>query len=516
MEPDNPHLPGQRDTQEAALRADFTRAFRLLVAADFARSEHECEALLVQAEHLAENWLRPNDEWSRHWLFLEDVCDRFRYHPLEARQELAGINGPILDPDPVVAATKMAGLQQAFTLDTEYRAATAAPRAVDTQQLEELPYTATYTAKDQLTVHGTFTSWWRARKWIRDNTYTHPSRPATIEITGRDNHTGNQHALTAADDTDPTALRAELTRLDRLLGGRRQSDGKPWLDELCADILVDEYRENFAAQLNPWEVRHRFEHQLRADDLRDQYVDFAVRAEIPTAADPAEAVDDALYARNLYAAEPTDTSWLDDIVTFAEQLPGQLKELGVDIRYQAPDDPAVTIAAGWSVVHGDKPWYAEVRITQEDGGWIGTGECPSGRYATCGELITALQQYGTDRPHPADHSGMQPVPSEVAARLWGFDSQLTELADDITTTKAIRSRIRAREPYQLTCSRTETPGPDSRKQTTSPARDRTQTEPSTPQDQSKTVEQNRQRAHQRRQRANRQPQMRTPPRRRRP
>jgi len=510
VRPDISDLPGNRAEIEAAMRADYARVFRLWTAAEFARTYAEQVELLQRVDQIAEGWEGPMDEWSRHWRYLDDAWVWMADQPVQARQYLAGITDRGgLDPDPATAATKLASLQQAFTLDTEYRAATATPRTIDERTLETLPYTAIYAAKGRFIIHDTFTSWWKAREWIRDHTYTHPALPASIVITGRDLRTGNQHILMTAEHADPAALRAELTRLGRLLGEGRAVDGKPWLDELCADILADEYRKNVAAQLNPWEVRHRFEHQLRADDLRDQCLDFTGRAGITAGADHLAAVDSSVRRANLYAVDPAATSWLDDTVAHVEHLSGQLQHLGVDTQHSVPGDPAVTIVAGWSIVHGDTPWYAEVRVAHEHGGWICTPEGPSGRYRSCGDLVTALQRY---RTASADPAGSQPIPSEVATALWGFEGQLTELRDDIATTQRIRDHIRTCQPYRLTCSQTAQSPPASPVQTDSPA---VKPVPAAP-NPSKTTEQNRERGRQRRDRAARQPRLRTQPRRRKP
>ncbi|WP_216895618.1 hypothetical protein [Nocardia alni] len=510
MEPDSNDRPGDRADIESALRRDFARAYRLGVAAEFATTQTEGLRLREQADHIARSWLAGNDEWTRHWQYLDDACDHFRDDPIQARKYPGSLTHHD-SPDPATAATKLASLQQAWVMDHERRIATAPPDPIDHRTLQTLPYTATYRPHGRLKSHERLTSWWQAREWIRDTTYRYPSTAADIEISARDIHTGTQHVLMTAEHADPIKLRTELTRLDQLLGARRNLDGKPWLDELCADVLADEYHKVLAAQSNPWGMRHRFEHQLRADDLRDQYLDFATRAAIPSPADLLASIDHTVRTTNLYAIEPATTSWLDDTVTHAEQAPVAVKDAGLSTHYRAPDDSAVTIVAGWNIIHGDTPWYAETRIAVENNGWISTHTGPSGHYATCAELMAALQQHaGTGATDPGS---ARAVPANVAATLWDFEGQLADLTDDLTATQHIRQTIRSDEPYRLTSSGSVESQADGRKQLNSTALEQ---DHSHLQGESKLIDQNRERAKHRRQRANRQPPFRPPPHRRRP
>ncbi|MFF3569238.1 hypothetical protein ACFYXQ_15820 [Nocardia jiangxiensis] len=514
MEPD-------REDLEMAMRRDFVRVYRLRIASEFARTPADLTALETQADQIAEDWLGQNGEWSQHWQYLDEACDRFRNEPADARASLTGLANPgDLDPDPATAATKLASLKQAAIMDDERRIATAPPRGIDEKSLQPLPYTAMYAPDGRPALRQACTSWWQAREWIRDNTYTHPKTPVDIEIRARDTHTGDERVLMSAHHAEPSALRAELTRVDRVLGGGREVDGKPWIDELSAEILADGYHKALQTQLNPWGAHLRFEHQLHADDLRDQYLDFTTHAGINSGAEHLAEIDDAIHGANLYGEEPAGRSWLDEAITYARHLPGNLEQLGVDTHYQAPDDPAIMIAAGRSMIYGETPWYAEVRIAADHGGWVSGDRAPAGRYATCGELMTALQQYGTSE---SASGNWHFVPAEVASALWGFDNQLTELNDNLVAAQHICHGIRTSQAYQLRCSQTTEPNSTAQpaNSTTaepnrSPTAEANHSPTAEPPDPSKAVNRNRERARQRRQRTNRQPRRNTQSRRRRP
>ncbi|MQY18962.1 hypothetical protein [Nocardia macrotermitis] len=498
---------------EMDMRRDFVRSYRLRVASEFPCTPEELERWKTESDQLAASWLGSKSEWSQHWQYLDEACDRFRNDPDDAHAHLTGLTTlDTLDPDPATAATKLASLIQAAVMDDERRIATALPRVIDDQNLQPLPYTATYAPDGQQATSRGCTSWWQAREWLYDSSHIDQKSLAHIEIRARDSHSGHEHILMSADSIGPIALRAELGRLDRVLGAGQEVDGKPWIDELAAEVLADEYREALRTQLNPWAGQLRFEHQLHTDDLRDRYLDLTTHAGIDSGAQLLADIDDDLRHRNLYADEPTAHTWLDDAINTRQGRSGWSERQGVRTHYRAPDDPAVVIVAGHDTIHGGTPWYAEVRIMAENGEWISGDQIPAGRYATCSELITALQHYRASEPR----SGTSyPVPAEVSSALWGFDNQITQSANDLAAARNIHHSIRTNQPYGLQNNQTTQPH-TTEQSINSIAAEQNPTPATSKPVESKAIERNRERARQRRQNINRHPRRNTQSRRRRP
>ncbi|ATL67383.1 hypothetical protein CRH09_15430 [Nocardia terpenica] len=425
---------------------DFARFYRLQVASWYARTIGEAALLREEADSLAAIW-QHRREWAGHWQYLDQTCQRC------ADDQHYGDN--VIDDyraeSDFTATMKARSLEQARQLNDEHRHATSISTAAAGSAVYGMPYEAIYTVRGRgEQSYMPVTSWWKARQWLIEQTCTHPGERVDVDITWQDLRRGGKYTLMSGRNADPGALRDELTRLDTLLGGRRQIDGTVWVDELHYEVLCDDYRDQMLAQHNPWGFRHRFEHQLRADDLRDQILDFAHRAGINHSADHLAVIDAAVTRANLYALEPADRTWLDDIVDHAEYSLRQRKNDGVHVEYPNPNSPVSTIRVGQDNNDTTRPWYAEEHTVVGHDGRSGTRITSLGRYHTCQDLIDSLPRHDTGHRHRSESTAAQPIRARATATLRRFDGDITALQNDLNTCRQLRSCITTRRPFTVT------------------------------------------------------------------
>ncbi|MBF6062006.1 hypothetical protein IU500_19345 [Nocardia terpenica] len=372
-----------------------------------------------------------------------------------------------------------------------------------------MPYEAVYRlADDSEKAFMPTTSWWKARQWLIGRTTIFPRQRVNTEIRWRDLQSGDQHTLMTAHNAEPSDLRDALIKLDTLLGAEHATHGLAWLDDLHFDILCDDYHDAMLAQHNPYAFDHRLEHQLHADDLRDQILDFANRAGIPHTADHLAGIDAAIASHDFHNHELPRSTWLDDAVNRADQILHQQKTLGLRVNYPRPDNPRHIIHAGRDEIDPRNPWYAEDHLTINRDGGSGAQITPIGRFRTCQDLIDTLRNHATDPWTNGNKVVPQRITPQAARGLRDFDRNLTALAEDLNFYRQLRIDLAARQPHRLVVRQTanRATGLDAALDTArSSAVASPKPPPPTPGTQTGSADAARERAQLRRRRANRQP-----------
>ncbi|MFI6998286.1 hypothetical protein [Nocardia sp. NPDC050175] len=441
MDYDREARPPEHEFSESGMRRAYEDLYQLRQRAIATESATEYLTLNTEATQLERAWLTGPPRWALRWRYLDAAVEDWANGPDLARQNLdEAVHGSLHNP-PNLTPTVRESLQQAARLVR--RATMAEP--VDTSSLA---YIATYTPTASATGDlGAHTSWWKAREWTREHAITDADTPVDLTIAAHDVISGKRRLLTTATAIPAAQVVAELDRLTTVLGGARERDGKPFVDDLHYEVLCDDYQAAMIAARHPGVGTRRFEHKLCADDLRDQTLDFATS--IGRQDTVAELAGIDRTARHDVAFLPAPgTSWLDQITDHAEQAHQQLSWQGIEVHYPHAHDPTLIIQAGHSPVQDLDPWHGQqLRLTQL--GDEHTGELHQiGRYRSCEELLTALQNH-TSTTNPTQ-SGT--VPAEVATRLREYDQQLRELDANLVTSRTIRTAIRSGQPVQWTRS----------------------------------------------------------------
>ncbi|MFG1795792.1 hypothetical protein [Nocardia sp. NPDC049149] len=442
---DNKEAPGQSyDFDEPAMRTAYDHLYRLRQRAISTDSATEYNASNTEASQLEQLWLTGPATWALQWRYLDTAVENWANDPPSA----SGLLNHIFD-DLERGHTEAARLERDSLLQAD-RLTSGSTDAVGTPHTSSLTYITTYTngPTTDLTTH---TSWWRAREWARERASGDADTTVDLTIAAHDLISGKRRLLTTATTIPATDVITELDRLTAVLGGARQRDGKEFVDELHYDILCDDYQAAMTAANHPTAEARRFEHKLCADDLRDQTLDFARNIGIQDAVETLANIDRTARETTRDHTTP-QASWLDQITNHAERAREQITWHGIDAHYSLTDDSTRTIRAGRSPGESLEPWYGEeLRWSQPGGEHVGEMH-RIGRYATCEELLSALENYAAATP-PA-HSG-QPVaavPAEAATRLREFDQTLRELDNNLTTSTTIRAAIRSGSPVQLRTS----------------------------------------------------------------
>ncbi|RJO67949.1 hypothetical protein D5S18_34170 [Nocardia panacis] len=419
------------------MRLDFVRFYHLSVAAEFARSDGERTALLKEADRISTPWREVPGERTIDWWYLSAAVG-------EWARDSAGMQGHLDAVDEgriYITNDQRASLVQAKQLNAAREAAIRPAEFTD--ELAMLPYRARIKpAEDTEAIEKHTTSWWLAREWLSDISCVYPEQVVDVEIAWYDQHSGEWRNLIEGSGVGTEDLRVELADLDRLLGGRRTLDPKPWLNDLVNDVLSDEYRAALVEQNNPWaSTEHRIEHRLHADDLRDQILEFAG---VEHAADHLADIDTSVKEMNHFALEPQTGTWVDQMSRTAEYAFRQSEREVVRVNYHPdPTQPDYAIHAGYSNVDSENPWYAEEQISWKAEGKRLIEIRLLGRFNDLPALVQELQTYRID----GVGAGSQSIPASILDRLSNFDRYLIECADMAGNSKRLADGIRARAPY---------------------------------------------------------------------
>ncbi|MFB8279550.1 hypothetical protein [Nocardia colli] len=437
--------PPEHDFSESGMRWAYEHIYQLRQRAITTESATEYSALNIEATRLERDWLTGPPRWALRWRYLDAAVEDWANDPDVARRNLdEAVHGTAHNP-PNLTPTVRESLQQAAQL---VRGTMGEP--TDTSLLA---YIATYTREGSAAGDlGARTSWWKAREWVRERAVADTDTSIDLTIAAHDVVSGKRRLLTTATAIPAAQVVTELDRLTTVLGGACERDGKEFVDDLHYDVLCDDYQAAMIAARHPGAGTRRFEHKLCADDLRDRILDFATSlGRQDTVAELAD-IDRTARQDVAFCTAP-NFSWLDQIADHTEQARQQLSRQGIDVHYPHTHDPTLIIQAGHSPVHNLDPWYGrQLRLTHLSDEH--TGELHRiGRYRTCEELLTALQNH-TSTTDPAHDRPPSAVPAEVITRLREFDRQLRELDISLVTSRAIRTAIRSGQPIQWTRSGT--------------------------------------------------------------
>ncbi|MEV6558295.1 hypothetical protein AB0M22_21460 [Nocardia sp. NPDC051756] len=439
MDDDGEARPQERDFSESGMRRAYEGIYQLRQRAIKTESATEYLALATEATQLERDWLTGPPRWALRWRYLDAAVEDWANDPDVARQNLdEAVHGTQHSP-PNLTPTVRESLQQAAQLVR--RGTMGEP--TDTSSLV---YMATYSRAASATGDlGVHTSWWKAREWVRERAVADDDTPVDLSVAAHDVVSGKRRLLNTATAIPAAEVVTELDRLTMVLGGACERDGKEFVDDLHYDVLCDDYQAAMIAARHPGAGTRRFEHKLCADDLRDRILDFATSlGRQDTVAELAD-IDRTARQDVAFWTAPS-FSWLDQIADHSEQAREQASRQGIDVHFPHADDSTRIIQAGHSPVQNLDPWYGrQLRLTQL--GDEHTGELHEiGRYGSCEELLTALQNHT---------SAMDPgppgvVPVEVARRLRKFDQQLRELDTNLATSRIVRNAIRSGQPIQWT------------------------------------------------------------------
>ncbi|CAM4344454.1 hypothetical protein NONI108955_21890 [Nocardia ninae] len=432
------------DFNESEMRWAYEDLYRLRQNAITTESVTEYLALNTEATQLERAWLTGPPQWALRWRYLDAAVEDWANDPDYARQILhETFFGSLYNP-PNLDGIERDSLLQAARLTR--RGSTAEP--IDTSSLA---YIATYARTGSTTGDlGAHTSWWKAREWIREHAIADADTPVDLTIAAHDVVSGKRRLLNTATAIPAAEAVTELDRLTTVLGGARELDGKVFVDDLHCDVLCDDYQAAMNAANHPDAGTRRIEHKLHADDLRDQTLDFAASIGRQDIVEALADIDRTARQDGTDLAAPSG-SWLDQITDHAQRAREQLSWHGIEVHYPHPNDPSLIVHAGRSPVEHLDPWYGEqLRLTQPGGEH--TGEMGRiGRYGSCEELLTALENR-TATPGFAHDRHRGAVPAEVVTRLREFDQKLRELDTNLTTSTSVRAAIRSGQPIQWTRS----------------------------------------------------------------
>ncbi|WP_405165600.1 hypothetical protein OG203_11170 [Nocardia sp. NBC_01499] len=435
---------GRPEFSESGMRWAYEDFYRLRQDAITTESATEYLALNNEAAQLERAWLTGPPQWALRWRSLDAAVEGWANDPdLARRIHDEAVLGSV-DYPPNLNKIERDSLHQAAWL---VRRSTLA----EPTETSALAYIATYThtasATGDLGVH---TSWWKTREWVRERAVADGEAAVDLTIAAHDVLSGRRRLLSTATAIPAADLVTELDRLTTVLGGAREPDGKPFVDDLHYEVLCDDYQAAMVAASHPDAAVLRIEHKLLADDLRDQTLDFAASIGRQDAVAQLAGIDRTARQDGADVAAP-GSSWLDQITDHAERTREQVRGQGIEVHYPHAHDPTLIVRVGRSPVHQLDPWYSEqLRLTQLGGEH--TGEIhPIGRYSSCEELLTALENHTTTTSPGRDaHPGA--VPAEVVARLREYDRQLRELDTNLATSTSIRTAIRSGQPIGWTRS----------------------------------------------------------------
>ncbi|PXX53442.1 hypothetical protein DFR70_12753 [Nocardia tenerifensis] len=485
---DDPHLAGD----EAAMRETYDRCFRLRQASLHATTYERYHALRAEALRIEQDWLASApghlwDEWRNLQRIVQDSADQ----PGEVRDRRAELLYRAAFGDPTLDTTALS-LNSYFHAERLTEPATS-PHRVHTSGLA---YFATYQRSDSDDpAFAHLTSCWKAREWLYQQSVNHPDEERlTVDIRAVDYVSGAETMLMTGAGISSEELRDELDRLTDILGGERELDGKPFVDELHYDILVDDYTDAVTAANHPHASVLRFEHKLHADDVRDQTLDFAFHLGLNASDRLTDADNTALVRHRTTPAPPT--SWLDNAADYTAWSRERLQENAFGIRYLASKGSRCEIRFRWTPLDPERPWYAEeFRFTEQD---ANTGVVTSiGRYRSPGELAFAVKTWSAARYSDNDAAQLH----YATRRAYDWQHRLDRADDNTNTAQRIRESVRHREPFEI--SKNEPPQAFTRPSNAANAESEMRNRG--PQQDCSTTAANRRAAHTRRQRANRQP-----------
>ncbi|MEV0246866.1 hypothetical protein AB0H76_09795 [Nocardia sp. NPDC050712] len=426
-----------RPLDENTLRAAFSRHYQLCQNSLHAQSFAEYARLRQAAENIEKQWEKAPGGWGARWQFLAREVQRCADQPVQAREKLHRL--VLGQPAPALNLVEMNSVLQAAKL-------TSRDRLHEREASSGLVYFAFYFQPDLKEVtFGQLTSWWRARNWLDDQSVQHPDGLVDVEIVALDCVSGVEYRLLSGQDIAEDDLHAELDQLTEILGGEREPDGKPFVDELHYDVLTDLYIDAVTAANHPHVGQYRLEHKLHADDLRDQTLDFATRIGL-NATDHLATLDHTALRRAATTATPA-TSWLDTAVHDAHIERQRLDEHAFSIQYPACTEPRCAVRVGWNPSDPERPWQAEE--LRQTGSNDHTGELtPIGRYRTPGELVDNLERWSAGRYD--DHDGAHL--HYAARRLYDWQHRITKHDTQIDSSTGIRDAIRAGAPHKIRTS----------------------------------------------------------------
>ncbi|MFF0494581.1 hypothetical protein ACFYTQ_36655 [Nocardia sp. NPDC004068] len=453
-----------------AMHADFERTVRLDTAIGHSRSRDEAETLRDEINTISSAWLE-RDEWQTHWRYLQRAYHEWTTEPrqLSAYLDRLILQAPLGEEHPPDDPT-IDVLEFVSELDCRHRE--VARRRATQRFSGAVAYEASYArVGDTEARRIPATSWWQARHWLSEQVAALPDQQLRVEISCQEVQFGDQRVVMTAQRIRPTELLAELVRFDDLLNAWHEPRGLPWLDELRVDVLLEEYSTASAAAQNPWDVEHRFEHRLRADDLRDQIRDFAAHADIEDAPRRLAEADANLASTNPYAIEPLGRTWLDDLVDRAARRLRQHTDRGIAIEYPHPGDPASTIHAGYRDTSITTPWYAEEHLLLTSDGETWTQILPIGNYGSHHELVNALRQHAKDLRHVTEDVIAQQVPLASLAALRSHEDTLAQLTDDLGVCRQLRANVAAQRAHPITATPSRTTAPPLRSNAANETRD---------------------------------------------
>ncbi|KAA8877335.1 hypothetical protein F3087_45005 [Nocardia colli] len=432
------------DFSETGMRWAYEGLYQLRQHVISIESATEYLRLHREMVQLESAWLTGPPKWALRWRFLDAAVQDWANDPDFARQlRDEAFYGSFFAP-PNLDGIERESLAQAAEL-------VHCGALGELTETSSLAYIATYTYTHTASATGDLgahTSWWKAREWVRERAVTDSDTAVDMTVAAHDVVSGKRHLLNTATAIPATELVTELDRLAAVLGGARERDGKPFVDDLHYDVLCDDYRASMIAARHPRTGIRRFEHKLYTDDLRDQTLDFAAGIGRQGTVEELAGIDRTARQDGADLAA-VGSSWLDQIAEHAERARERLFAQGIEVHYPHAHDPTLLIQAGHSPVDDVDPWYGwQLRLTQL--GDEHTGELHQiGRYRSCEELLTALQNR-TSTTGPAYDATPDVVPAEVATMLREFGRQLRELDTNVATSATLRTAIRSGQPIHWT------------------------------------------------------------------